>query len=213
MSRALPAFAVASALAAAAGLATVGAFDRALLTALRGADPASPIGPAWMRVALADVTALGGHTVIALLTLGAVGFLALRRQPRVAALLLAAVGSGMAASQLIKSVVARPRPDLVPHLATAYDASFPSGHAMLAATAYLTLGALLARAEADRATRRYLVAVALVLVVLIGVSRVYLGVHWPTDVLAGWALGAAWSWAAALLAIRLQRARQVEPPR
>lgn len=187
-------------------------FDRALLLSLRGPDGA-PIGPPWLATAMTDLTALGGHTVIALVTLVAAGFLALRRQPRVALLLIGAVAAGMALSAGLKAIVGRARPALDLQLVTPYGASFPSGHALLSAIAYLTLGAMLARAEADRATRRFVIACAVALTFLVGASRVYLGVHWPTDVLAGWAIGAGWAAATAWLAARLSRRGEVEPPR
>ena len=113
-------------------------------------------------------------------------------------------------STLLKIGFDRPRPDLVPHEAIVYTASFPSGHAMLAAVVYLTLGALLARVQPRRLLKLYLLGLAILLTVAVGASRVYLGVHWPTDVVAGWAVGAAWAllcWAAALW---LQRQGRVE---
>ena len=118
------------------------------------------------------------------------GFLAMTRKGYAALFVLASVIGGVLISQTMKWAYARPRPELVPHGAEVYTASFPSGHSMMAAVVYLTLGALLARTQADRAVKVYILAVAVIVTVLVGVSRVYLGVHWPTDVLAGWALGA-----------------------
>ena len=109
-----------------------------------------------------------------------------------AALLLAAVGGGMLLSSLLKLGFERPRPDLVPHGMRVYTASFPSGHAMLSAVTYLTLGALLARVEKSRPIKAFLLGLAIFLTILIGLSRVYLGVHWPSDVVFGYLLGAAW---------------------
>nr|WP_276510037.1 phosphatase PAP2 family protein [Niveibacterium umoris] len=128
-----------------------------------------------------------------MLVAACVVFLLLRRDLRTAAFVAAATVSGAVASLLLKSAFARPRPDLVPHATTVFTASFPSGHAMLSAVVYLTLGALLARITYGWWQKRYLMVLAVSLTAMIGASRVYLGVHWPSDVLAGWALGAAWA--------------------
>jgi undecaprenyl-diphosphatase len=188
------------------------ALDRWLLRALRSAsDPSIPAGPAWLREAMVDVTALGGVAVLALLTIAAAGYLVAARKPATAAFLIAAIVGGALVSTLLKLVFDRPRPDLVGHLVEVYTASFPSGHATNSAVAYLTLGALLARAEDDRRVRVYLIAVAMALTLVIGFSRVYLGVHWPSDVLAGWCVGSAWAILCSLVARTLQRRRAIEP--
>jgi undecaprenyl-diphosphatase len=154
------------------------AFDEAVLLALRHAgDPSDPIGPGWFEDAMRDFTALGSLGVLAFLTAAVTGFLILQGKRHAALLVVVAIGGGILVSTLTKLGFDRPRPDLVPHGATVYTASFPSGHSMMSAVTYLTLGALLARVQAQRR------------------------VHWPTDVLAGWALGAAWAllcWAVAL---------------
>ena len=116
----------------------------------------------------------------------------------------------MALSTLLKLAFQRPRPDLVPHGAEVYTASFPSGHAMLSAVTYLTLAALLIQVQVQWRAKTYVLALAVLVTLLIGVSRVYLGVHWPTDVLAGWCIGAAWALLCWLAALALQRNRQVE---
>ena len=108
-------------------------------------------------------------------------------------LVVVAVVGGMLLSTGLKLGFERPRPDLVPHGARVYTASFPSGHAMLSAVTYLTLGALLARVQERRRVKAFFIGLAVVLTLLVGVSRVYLGVHWPSDVLAGWCVGAAWA--------------------
>ncbi|MBL6455087.1 phosphatase PAP2 family protein [Belnapia sp. T6] len=168
--------------------------DEAVLMALRQpGDPKQPIGPAWLALTLRDVTALGGIPVLALLTAIALGFLLVARQGRAAALLLLALPGGLVLNTLLKRGFDRPRPDLVAHLVQVESSSFPSGHAMLSAIGYLTLGALLAGAAAPRRQRGYILGVAVALTLLIGASRVYLGVHWPSDVLAGWCLGTAWA--------------------
>jgi undecaprenyl-diphosphatase len=189
------------------------AFDQALLLALRMPGKlADPVGPAWLELAARDITSLGGYPVLILVTLAAIGFLLILGKRHAALLVLVSIGGGMLLSSGLKELFDRPRPDLVPHGTLVYTASFPSGHATLSAVAYLTLGALLARVQPRFVLKLYLLGLAILLTITVGVSRVYLGVHWPTDVLAGWALGAAWAlfcWAAALW---LQRRGQVESP-
>ncbi len=176
-------------------------FDRLILLALRSPDdPTDPIGPVWFEEMMRDFTALGGNGVLTLVTAVAIGFLITERKRRAAMFLLAAVAGGMLISTLVKIGFERPRPDLVPHGARVYTASFPSGHAMLSAVVYLTIATLVARIRPHWRVRAYILLSSVLLTVLVGVSRVYLGVHWPTDVLAGWAAGAAWAlvcWAAA----------------
>lgn len=183
------------------------ALDRQLLGALRSLDG----GTGWFGTAMRDATALGSATVLTLVTLLAAGFLLSSRKPAAAAFLAFAIGLGALLAGLLKLAFARPRPEFVAHLVDASGASFPSGHAMNSAVVYLTLGALLARAERRRLVRLYLIGAAILLAVLVGVSRVYLGVHWPSDVVAGWCVGAAWALGCALAVRALQRARRVEP--
>jgi undecaprenyl-diphosphatase len=159
-----------------------------------------------------DFTALGGVAVLTLMTLAVIGYLLLAGKRNAAIAVLAAVAGGLILSSLLKLGFHRARPDLVPHGSVVYTASFPSGHSMMAAITYLTLGALLARVEATIAMKIYLLTLAVCLTVLVGVSRVYLGVHWPTDVAAGWAVGAAWALLCSLVMRRLQRRGKVEPP-
>ena len=190
-------------------------FDRWLLQALRSpADPSVPIGPEWLRHAMVDITALGGVSVLTLLTVVAVGYLVAARKAATGAFLAGAVIGGALTGTLLKLLFARARPDLVAHLVVVDSASFPSGHALNSAVTYLTIGALLARAESKRSVRLYLIGVAVMLTLIIGASRVYLGVHWPSDVLAGWSVGAAWAVLVSLVARTLQRRRTIErePP-
>lgn len=130
---------------------------------------------------MVDLTSLGGVAVLTLVTLFAAGFLMCSRKPALALFVLASVGGGALGGTLLKSLFLRARPDVVPHLVQVDSASFPSGHAMNSAVVYLTLGALLARLMADWRIRAYLLLVSMLLVVLIGFTRVYVGVHWPTD--------------------------------
>lgn len=186
-------------------------FDRALLLALRNpADPSDPLGPRWVEEMGRDITALGGFAVLFIVTAATAVYLLLIGKPHAALFVIVAVAGGEVLSTLFKAGFARPRPDLVPHGATVYTASFPSGHAMLSAVAYLTLGALLARMHAQRAVKVFFLGVAVLLTILVGASRVYLGVHWPTDVLAGWAAGAVWASLCLLAARWFQRRGAVE---
>jgi undecaprenyl-diphosphatase len=189
------------------------AWDRRLLLVLRNAvDPAIPWGPPWVQEMARDFTALGGVAVLTLMTLAVIGYLLLAGKRNAAIAVLVAVAGGLILSSLLKLGFHRARPDLVPHGSVVYTASFPSGHSMMAAITYLTLGALLARVEGTIWIKIYLLTVAVFLTVLVGVSRVYLGVHWPTDVAAGWAVGAAWALLCSLIMRRLQRRGKVEPP-
>jgi undecaprenyl-diphosphatase len=185
--------------------------DRAILLAMRSpGDVADPIGAEWLEELSRDFTALGGVGVLTFVTLAVLGYLLLERKTKAAIVVLIAVAGGLAASQLLKVAYDRPRPELVPHGSHVYTASFPSGHAMMSAATYLTLGALLARVHSDRRLKAYFLVLALVLTAAVGISRVYLGVHWPTDVLAGWTLGASWAIACWLFAVRLQRRGEME---
>jgi undecaprenyl-diphosphatase len=139
------------------------------------------------------------------------GFLVMTRKGHAAAFVILSVGGGVLISETMKALYARARPDLVPHAAEVYSASFPSGHSMMSAVVYLTLGALVARTQANRAVKRYIVTLAVILAILVGLSRIYLGVHWPTDVLAGWALGGAWALVCWFVMTWLQSRGEVEP--
>lgn len=189
------------------------AFDEAVLRALRNpADLADPIGPAWLELAMRDITSLGGFTVVILVTLAAIGYLVIDGKRAAALLVVIAITGGVVLSEGLKHLFARPRPELVAHLVEVQTASFPSGHAMLSAVAFLTLGALLARIQSRRRLKAYVISVAILLTLMIGASRVYLGVHWPTDVLAGWCAGAAWAMGCWLLAMWLQSRGRIEQP-
>lgn len=187
------------------------ALDEALLLALRSpTDRGDPIGPPWLEVFGRDVTALGGFGLLGFITLAVAGFLALQGKRRAALFVLVAVAGGMALSVALKLGFDRPRPALVPHATLVVSASFPSGHSMLSASVYLTLGALLARMQPGRWLKLYVIALAVLVTLAVGISRVYLGVHWPTDVLAGWAAGASWAMICWTVVLWLQRHRKVE---
>ena len=192
-------------------------YDRQILLALRHTDDLSvPIGPEWFAVMMRDVTAVGGPFVLVGLTLAVAGYLALEGKRHAAVMVPVAVFGGMVAGQILKFIFERPRPDVVPHLMVETAASFPSGHSMGAAVTYLTLGALLARVTARKRVKAYFMLMGVGLSVAVGFSRMYLGVHWPTDVLAGWTAGAAWAllcWTAArFLQRRGKVERDTDPP-
>lgn len=169
-------------------------FDTDILLAFRTAgDPNDPVGPLWVEEAMRDLTALGSTSVLMFIVLSVYVYLLLAGKPKTALFIFVSIAGGQLLSSLLKLGVDRPRPDLVSHLAEVYTLSFPSGHAMLSAVTYLTLGSLLARVLPGRLLKSYVLAVAVVATLLVGISRVYLGVHWPSDVLAGWCAGSAWA--------------------
>jgi undecaprenyl-diphosphatase len=171
-----------------------GSFDQSLLIALRTpGDLADPVGSWALEEAVRDITALGSFAVLTLVTVLSLGFLIASKRYAEATTLAVTAVVGQILSETLKAFVGRPRPDLVAHIVDTTSASFPSGHSMMSAAIYLTIGAMLARVQPQRRLKTYIHVVALLLTVMVGMSRVYLGVHWPTDVLAGWCLGALWA--------------------
>lgn len=197
-----------------AGVASGGglqAVEESVLAAFRvPGDLSDPIGPPWVEQAIRDLTAMGGTTILTLLCLAVAGFFIIERKPRMLAFLAFAVIGGLLLSLALKTGFDRPRPDFLPHGDRVYTASFPSGHSMNSAIVYLTLGAIIARTRQRRLTKIYVLTIAVLFTVLVGFSRMYLGVHWPTDVVAGWAAGAAWAGLCSLGVLILQRRRMVE---
>jgi undecaprenyl-diphosphatase len=178
-----------------------GDFDRWSIRQLRTAeDLAIPIGPKWMAEVGRDITALGGVAVLTIFIAASAGFLAVHHAYRTMLILLASTLSGIGVSLLLKQGFDRPRPDLVPHLADVYTSSFPSGHSMMSAIVYLTLAVIVSPVLKHFWVRLYVIACAILLTMLIGISRVYMGVHYPTDVLAGWTAGIVWAMACSLIA-------------
>ena len=161
---------------------------------------AVPIGPPWLAPAVRDLTSLGSVSVLLLVVLAVAGFLALARLWRHLTLVLGASIGGLLLLGLLKRGFERPRPTVVPQLMVETTASFPSGHAMMSSVIYLTLGTLVAQLCPRWRERVYVMTVAGVLTVLVGLTRLYLGVHYPTDVLAGWSVGLAWALASGLAA-------------
>lgn len=186
-------------------------FDRGLVLAMRNPDdPNDPLGPRWLEEAARDFTSLGGYTVLILVTAIVASYLGLVRKHHAAHLLLASAIGGLIVMHLLKALVNRPRPDFVAHFAYDNSASFPSGHAMLSAVVYLTLGAMLTRLVERRRVKVFVMSVAVTLSLVIGASRVYLGVHYPTDILAGWSAGLVWAGLCWMLTRYLQRRGAVE---
>jgi undecaprenyl-diphosphatase len=186
------------------------AIDKRILLALRNpADPSDPIGSRSFQEAMRDVTALGGVTVMILVTVvGVLAFLMHQRRWH-AAILAVTVLLADISSEGLKTLYGRPRPDLAPHGSFVYSASFPSGHSTLSAATFLTLAMLIASLEPNRGTKIMVYSLAIGLVIAIGISRIYLAVHWPSDVLAGWCLGAAWALGAWTALLRFGRRHNV----
>jgi undecaprenyl-diphosphatase len=169
-------------------------FDEWLLQALRNpADPSQPVGPRWLASAALDITALGGPVVLGLTVLAVSGYLLLHGLYRTGLFVFTASVGGWVLNWALKSAFDRPRPDIVPHLREVMTSSFPSGHALTSAAVYMTLGVLVMRIARTRTASSFALAVAVLVTVLVGASRVFLGVHYPSDVLAGWLVGLSWA--------------------
>ena len=176
----------------------------------RADDPAVPIGPRWLTVAAQDVTTLGGAAALFFVTAAVVGFLAFNRNFIALGFALASVVSGSCGIFCLKAFFERPRPRLVPPLDAVESFSFPSGHAMMSAVVYFTAAILLAQMTRRTRLRIFLLSTAALLTGLIGTSRVFLGIHYPTDVLAGWTAGTVWVSLCWLLARRFDCTRKRE---
>lgn len=169
-------------------------FDEWVLGALRQeADPGRVKGPWWLQAGAEDLTALGSPTVLGLTVLAVTGYLFLHGLYRNGLFIFSASVGGWVLNWLLKAAFERTRPDIVPHLREVMSSSFPSGHALTSAAVYLTLGALLMRIAQGRLAKYYCIAIAMFLTFLVGSSRVFLGVHYPTDVIAGWLIGMTWA--------------------
>ncbi len=166
------------------------AVDTSILLMMRSAEDQNiPWGPFWFAEMMRDVSSLGSTFVLSLFTLCSAIYLYMAKHAKRAVYLIAAVIVGTALSNFLKISFARPRPDLVPHATETFTSSFPSSHSMMSAIVYLILGALLAQAQTNRKLKIYFLSVAIFLTLIIGLSRIYLGVHWPSDVMAGWLAG------------------------
>lgn len=185
-------------------------FDRSIMLSMRHPGDLSPKGSRAFQEAMRDVTSLGSVSVLTIVTFTAVVFLILDGKSRMAYFAAASVVGGTVLSELLKDLFNRPRPEIVPHLVYASNSSFPSGHSMMASVTYLTLAALLARSHERKRIKALFMLMAALVSGLVGVTRVYLGVHWPTDVLAGWMAGSVWAMLCWLMAARLQSRHALE---
>ncbi|MEN6426829.1 MAG: phosphatase PAP2 family protein [Phycisphaerales bacterium] len=189
-------------------------YDEWVLRLLRTpGDMTDPIGPAWFEDMWRDVTALGSATVLTLATLACAGYLLMRKQYGMLVLLAVTTVGGQLVSLLLKDLIDRPRPAFDSGAGYIATSSFPSGHSMLSAVVYLTMGTLLARASSRYHVKIYFLTMAMLVTLLVGISRVYLGVHYPTDVLAGWSIGVIWALLCWLVAQYLQKRGTIEPPK
>jgi undecaprenyl-diphosphatase len=189
------------------------AFDKAVLRAFRHAENlADPLGSRRVEEAVRDITALGSVTVLCLISGLAAGFLLFTRRYNAFLVLTLALLGGLLLNWSLKNYFDRPRPEYVTQLHYVDSHSFPSGHTLLGTVVYLSIGALASRLVATRRQKMYLVGAAVTLSVLVGLSRVYLGVHYPTDVLAGWSVGLLWAILCWFAARYLQRRGKMERP-
>lgn len=187
------------------------AFDNAILMLFR--DPANVdqvIGPAWLHEMVRDITSLGSFAILGIVVVAVCSYLLLAHMRREALLVVCSVVGGTLLSTVLKMSYDRPRPDLMA-MSQQFTASFPSGHAMLSAVTFLTLGALLARLAPTRPLQVFAIGAAVVLTLLVGLSRLFMGVHYPSDILAGWCLGAAWALLCFIVATLLQRRGDIRP--
>ena len=185
--------------------------DEQLLKAPRDpADLSKTLGPPWLEEFGRDVTALGGIAGLCLMTVAVIGYLLICRKYRALAFVLAATLGGLLINGVLKERFDRRRPNVVPYKSQVTTSSFPSGHSLNSAVVYLTLGSLLASLVEQRRLKIYFFSVALLLTLLVGISRVYMGVHYPTDVVAGWSAGLAWAMLCCLVAHWLKQRHAIE---
>jgi len=179
-------------------------FDKSILLSFRqSGDNSIPAGPVWLLDFMTDISFLGSVTVIILITLFVSVFFIIKKNLTLLwVILFAAIGGG-ALDLILKEIFARPRPEVVPHLVNASTWSFPSGHSVMSAVVYISLAVIFIPANLNNRLKKYILTSAIILSLLIGISRIYLGVHYPTDVLGGWILGAIWSCISVVFASRI----------
>jgi undecaprenyl-diphosphatase len=185
-------------------------FDRHFLLSLRTGDNHDPIGPWWIEWLFHALTRLGNWYVVLGVAGAVIAWLIYQAKQATAFLVAVTTGGQSLVNEILKWIFDRARPDLVAHGVETSSTSFPSGHAMAAAAVYLTLAALLVRTQKSRAAKIAIISAAVLIAVLIGISRIYLGVHWPTDVIGGWLAGAAWALICWEIARKLQKRGKIE---
>jgi len=180
-----------------AGIVMKGATDNIDLQILRSLrnplHPWKPIGPDWLFESMRDITSLGGATIVFIITLIASGYFLIKKEYTLLILILVATIGGAFLDLGLKDFYGRVRPSIFPKLIEVKTYGFPSGHSMMSTIVYLSLASLMIRVQGHRLYKIYVISVALFLTFIIGISRIYLGAHYPTDVLAGWSLGLAWA--------------------
>lgn len=168
--------------------------DQRILMWFRDAnDLADPWGPGWFEETVKDLSALGGYPILVLVSTFTVILLLAAKKAAAAVVFVASLVSGSVLSSLLKLLFQRARPDLVDHLDRTFTASFPSAHAMFGTVAWLMVAAMAARFVPDFRLRILVISMSVGVALIIGLTRVYLGVHWPSDIVAGWAMGGAWA--------------------
>lgn len=189
------------------------AFDESILMSLRvPGHPDQPIGPNWLPEAVRDITSLGSYSLLTIFVVLIVGHLLLVRRRGTALLVVVSVVSGSIISTVLKTIFDRPRPSLT-GVAEVFTASFPSGHSLTSAVTFLTIGAVMASTTESTRQRVFYVGSAILLTIIVGLTRIYLGVHYPTDVLAGWCLGSAWALACFIVGNVLSKGRKLSDVR
>ncbi|MDQ3334142.1 MAG: phosphatase PAP2 family protein [Myxococcota bacterium] len=185
--------------------------DNRILLALRNA-PDDPIGSDAFQSAVMHISALGSGAVTSLIVLIATLFFALAGHVRYALLMVACSLGTLLGMFLLKTFYERERPTIVTHIDPPGGASFPSGHSMISAALYMTLAVLIARTLDKRRLRIFVVVIGALLMMIVGLTRLYLGVHYPTDVLAGWTAGLTWALICGMLVTRLGHRGVVDMP-
>lgn len=182
------------------------ALDRAAFDMVRsGAGFADGAMPTWLRESVRDITALGSTTVLTLAVAATTVFLAAARRGRLAVLMATSAAGATIFNFGLKALIGRSRPDAIEALVPTASASFPSGHALITMSVLMSIGGLTAFAAGRRSERVAVLGAALSLAVMVGLSRILLGVHWPSDVLAGWLFGLAWAGLTLHVARRMDR--------